>query len=270
MVTHPQLRLAVMVTALHAPYARLPDVLLRALLLGFVAANAASPAALALLLRRLCFYTGPEPPPFAPDASVTYVRLTQSNYHDVLRATTCIPFVSERCTYIEGVGHGYFCDGALSDYYLGMRPASPSHPLLLLGDRPSVKKTAFDLFVPWRNADAAFLTDCCVLHPNAAFARALPAGRYPDTFDWFDRAYVAAPGLRQWHWRAAFDLSAACFPACVGRLAPHTGGWAEAAAGAGGAGAGGLTSACQLQQALPSEEHEGATGRGADEPAAAA
>jgi hypothetical protein len=51
----------------------------------------------------------------------------------VLHATTCVPFVSEDCTYIEGVGQGRFYDGALSHYQLGLEVQDPSMPVLLLG-----------------------------------------------------------------------------------------------------------------------------------------
>lgn len=234
MASHPQLRLAVMVTSLHAPYTRLPDTLLRAALLACAAGNVLHPGVLRLLLRRLCFYTGPEPPPLeddpsAPGGPIAYVPLTAANFHDVLRATTCIPFVSEHCTHIRGVGAGLFFDGALSDYYLNARPR-PGHALLLLGDSPAVRRTAFDLCAPWRHAGPGLLARCCVLHPNAAFVAALPAGRLPDTWDWFDKQYIAQPLLRRAHWRAAYELSLRCWPACVGQLGPCTGGWALPAA----------------------------------------
>jgi hypothetical protein len=53
----------------------------------------------------------------------------------VLSATTCLPFISPHCRYIEGVGSGLFFDGALINYHLNLRP-KPGYNLLLLADGP--------------------------------------------------------------------------------------------------------------------------------------
>lgn len=101
----------------------------------------------------------------------------------MLHATTCVPFVSERCTYIHGApdkGHGLFFDGALSDYHINLA-ALPGHPVLLLNDSPRVKQTVFDVLVPWRRAPRALLVRCSVLYPTAAFAAALPDKALPGT-----------------------------------------------------------------------------------------
>ena len=46
--------------------------------------NTATHSIVDLLQRRICFFTGPTPPPFGPQQEdILYVPLTTSNYHEV-------------------------------------------------------------------------------------------------------------------------------------------------------------------------------------------
>lgn len=47
------------------------------------AINTATPAITDLLQRRICFYTGPTPPPFGQGEDIVFVPLTEANYHQV-------------------------------------------------------------------------------------------------------------------------------------------------------------------------------------------
>mmetsp|Transcript_30529 Transcript_30529/g.67662 ORF Transcript_30529/g.67662 Transcript_30529/m.67662 type:complete len:412 (+) Transcript_30529:154-1389(+) len=210
---HPSLHLCIMVTQLRPAYQNLPEWQLKALFGLFLGANVVTPASLKLLQRRLCFYTGPHPPPFiTPADEVTCLPLTSQNVYQVLHATTCLPFMSERCEYIAGVGSGLFFDGALSDYHLNLA-STPEYPLLLLGDGPgpAFKQTLWDAYT-WRRAPSQYRRNVTVLYPTQQFVECLEAGKLPTVFDYFSKQYIADPPLRQRHWRQAYDLSLSHFP----------------------------------------------------------
>ncbi len=83
---HERLRLAVFVTALRPWTSLLWDWQLHALFYLFLACNVLTGGLVPLMQRRICFYTGPEPPTFVkrgPEDDVLFVPLMESNLHQV-------------------------------------------------------------------------------------------------------------------------------------------------------------------------------------------
>eukprot|EP00200_Dunaliella_tertiolecta_P003911 CAMPEP_0202347594 /NCGR_PEP_ID=MMETSP1126-20121109/5888_1 /ASSEMBLY_ACC=CAM_ASM_000457 /TAXON_ID=3047 /ORGANISM="Dunaliella tertiolecta, Strain CCMP1320" /LENGTH=598 /DNA_ID=CAMNT_0048939165 /DNA_START=210 /DNA_END=2006 /DNA_ORIENTATION=- len=216
-VYHPHFRLAIMVTAMQ-PWAQLiPEWHLKVIFYTFLGINTATHAPVDMLQRRICFYTGPTLPPFgqSKEEDILFVPLTESNYHQVLHATTCIPFVSVPCTYISGLGRGLYYDGALSDYHLALKMRDPAWPTLLLsagcaGD--PVLANIWDTFLPWRSLKAEEFEHVSMLCPTRHFAHQLPRGVLPGTTDFFDKEYMAHPEVRIQGWNKAFMMSCASMP----------------------------------------------------------
>ena len=102
--------------------------------------------------------------------------------HQVLAATTCLPFISPPCRHIDGVGPGLFFDGALVHYHLALRP-SPAHPMLLLADGPGpgFMQTVWDSYVPFRTVPAENRRHVSIVYPTQAFLESLPSRKLPDT-----------------------------------------------------------------------------------------
>jgi hypothetical protein len=215
MLAHPRLRLAIFVASMRSPFAALDDRALQRAFLGFGTANVLAPSLLARFHAPLCFYSGPVPPSFLDDGRMQFARLHRGNLHDVLRATTSIPFMSERVEHIDGVGGGLFCDGGLAHHLLNVRVRGPSWPTLLLGDDASgrVPQTAYDHWLPHRTTPSSFYEHCTLVHPAQAFLHALPVPRVPDLLDWFLDENIEEPARRMEHWRRAFEVSRAAWPA---------------------------------------------------------
>ncbi|KAL2917865.1 hypothetical protein HK105_202738 [Polyrhizophydium stewartii] len=212
---HPQLRLAILVANVWPMFQPLPDLALQAVFAGFFVGNILSQRVMGGLAQRICFYTGPDPPVFLDNGvggkgGIQYVPLTSTNIYQVLHATTCVPFVQERCTFIEGVGTGLFVDGGLTDYYLNSHFTDPDLPALLLADVPdcNVYQTVFDCMLPWqRSAPEHMFDNCSAVYPSRTYLEALPESKLPSMSDWFDERFIALPERRHMHWRTTFDLS---------------------------------------------------------------
>eukprot|EP00742_Colponemidia_sp_Colp-10_P018076 GILJ01020847.1.p1 GENE.GILJ01020847.1~~GILJ01020847.1.p1 ORF type:complete len:303 (+),score=23.25 GILJ01020847.1:200-1108(+) len=201
-----QFRLCIFVTQLHDWTARLSTPLFK----GFFGACAVAHFLMGNvpkgLFRRLCFYTGDEIPPFHL-SDVQYCRLTECNIHDVLRATTCIPFICEKTTYISGVGQGMFVDGAVTDLIPDCTIEHEHTPGLLLHHSADVAHSFFDTIFRLQPPRNAFFENCSVLYPSTSFAQLLPGQRLPATSDWFDKEFVKNPLLRQTLWKETYKLS---------------------------------------------------------------
>lgn len=134
-ISHPSLHLAIIVSRLPPWLSEWPTWALRAFFLLLFAAHAFSSLPLRLLCSTVCVFTGPDPPPFLVGCEgVEFVRATASNLHQALRASTCIPLVSEPVTHLEGAQPGWFCDGALVHFHSSTTISDPAYPCLLLLD----------------------------------------------------------------------------------------------------------------------------------------
>ncbi|KAI8810977.1 hypothetical protein BJ742DRAFT_799390 [Cladochytrium replicatum] len=211
---HQNLRLAILVGNVREPYRSWPEWGFRAAFLSYAIGNVVHPEALRGLLSRVCFYTGNEPPTFLENGlggkeGIEFVRLTKENLYPVFHATTCIPFVQEPIEYIPGYGKGHFIDGAATDYMLNSILTSQTHRGLLLSDKFDgvVRRTAFDIYVPWRNLPPEFRSHCSVVCPDPSFIDTLPERKMPNVGDWFKREYIERPALRQENWKATYNLS---------------------------------------------------------------
>ncbi|ORY39545.1 hypothetical protein BCR33DRAFT_720005 [Rhizoclosmatium globosum] len=219
-LSHPQIRIAIIVGKFHQPiqFQYYPEFVLK-LWLGFIMLlNFISPWFLPLFVTRLCFYSGSEAPTFLVHGTkhgqdkTQFHKLTKDNVHQVLHATTCIPFVSELCTHINGLGDGMYIDGGICDFVLNTNLPSSSHPGLLLHDQiGDLKPTVLDCFVPWRNTPRHLFQHCSVLHPSKHFVEALPERKLPNVTDWFDEKYIKDPTLRHKNWMRVYHLSQEAF-----------------------------------------------------------
>ena len=196
MLEHATCHVAIFVCRLPLSLAFLPRPLLRA---GVAAALAAGAQ------RRMCFHTGSERPLFG-DAE--YVRLTADNVRDVLRATTCIPSLTAPCTFVRGVGQGYFCDAGVTDYDLSFIPP-PSMRALCVTDEPNLYGTFVRcvLGLPL----SPLPPNVAVLH-TVEDAFPLPLTRLTD---WFEEVYIKRPAARQKVWKAAWHASIDSFPTTI-------------------------------------------------------
>jgi hypothetical protein len=205
-VHHPSLHLAVMVAHFHPRYIGYTDSQLKFMFVSCFLANIIHPGLLEHFFKRTCFYTGNAPPPFLTD-DIELVPMTIDNFHQVLRATTCIPFVSERVTHIHGSPPGLFFDGALCDLQLNVQIKDPNFQMLYLADEPlpaAIKQTFFDIILPWRTAPPSFFDNCSIVAPTTHFINRVPI---PSVSDWFNKAYMANPEMRKESWRAVTALS---------------------------------------------------------------
>ncbi|KAH6588079.1 hypothetical protein BASA50_010941 [Batrachochytrium salamandrivorans] len=212
---HPTFKLAIIVASVSPWFIGLPDIILRVVYAGFFLGNMISPNILSFLCQRICFYTGPDPPVFLNEGQggshgIRYCKLTSKNLHQVLRATTAVPFIQERCEYIDGVGKGLFVDGALTDYYLNSHFTNPALPALLLADSQDCKvyRTIFDCYLPLpRTVPESMFENCSAIYPTSHFISELPERRLPSMSDWFHKEYILDPERRRNNWRRVFELS---------------------------------------------------------------
>ena len=212
------LRLGIFVAKLREPYDQWSDSSLKILFLWTMAKYLFSPNALDQIFQRYLFYSGDVAPDLFDHANgdIEYVRLTTTNFHQVLHATSCVPFVQERCELIDGVGKGYFIDAALTDYMINVMLNDMS-PGLLLSDYPDTmtKQTIFDLFLPWRTTPQRYFENCSIVSPTEYFRELLPEKSMPTVSDWFDKRYIAEPAKRVENWKSAFQLSLTYWPKSV-------------------------------------------------------
>jgi hypothetical protein len=213
-VSHPYFHLAVMVCSFPSYCADWADWRLKLYFARLFIANLIYPGLCNKYYSRICFYTGNEPPPFINDKCIKFEPLTADNFYQVLRATTCIPFVSERVTDIDGVGSGLYYDGAICDYHLNVKVHTPEFLMLFLGDVPDhkVKGTFFDALLPWRQLPVDYFKFCCRLFPTQLFVQKIPGGQVPDVSDWFRKDYIQDPSKRKSAWRKTYGVSVEQWP----------------------------------------------------------
>eukprot|EP00842_Homolaphlyctis_polyrhiza_P001669 jgi/Hompol1/2502/HPOL_006024-RA len=228
-LNHPTFKLAIIVCNVLPIFHSLPNIALQAVLAGFYLGNMVSSEILQGFCTRLCFYTGDEPPVFlnnglGGEKGIEYHKLTEENVYQVLHATTCVPFVLERCEYIPGVGSGLFVDGAVTDYYLNNHFTDPDAPALLLADsvKCRIYRTAFEAYLPWHRPTPEHLFDhCSAIYPADSYIEALPERRLPNMGDWFDKEYIEAPHRRHHNWRTVFKLSEDLWHYALQRASEH-------------------------------------------------
>ena len=215
-IDHPSYHLAIVINAMPAKYVDYPDWRLKLVFLWYFLVNTLAPSLLAkYYFKQICFYSGTSPPPFLSSEVETY-RLTSENFYAVLRATTCIPFVSERISYIPGVATRHlFYDGGIFNYLcnVSVKDDIKDHiKVLYLGGnvngKTRVKRTLFDLFLPWRSVpEELLLANVSMVSPTDVFLNRTPDMRLPCVIDWFRPLYVQNPEMRKQNWRAVYDLA---------------------------------------------------------------
>lgn len=97
-LSHPQFRLAIIVSNIRDSYRHLPDWALRAVFGCYAVGSLVNDEVLKRLCKRIIFYSGDEEPTFLAeglggDENVRFVKLSVDNVYEVLHGTTCIPFV---------------------------------------------------------------------------------------------------------------------------------------------------------------------------------
>ena len=230
---HSRLRVAIMVCRIRY-FTHLPSILLRLFFVLLWTLNLFSHKLLSLFVERLCFYSGPSPPKdLITDTPLLFYPLTEENTHQILHATTCIPFISRPCTYISGLGRGIYLDGGVTDYYLNTGLDSSDdeiHGLLLADIEPSNKRiprSALDALNPFFTLGAGYQRDkrfskICMIRPSFRFVEALPAATLPSVNDWFNADFIREPAKRQESWNHAFELSRREWPkAFIANLSPN-------------------------------------------------
>ncbi|KAJ3111660.1 hypothetical protein HK098_008367 [Nowakowskiella sp. JEL0407] len=216
-LNHPDFRIGIMVARVKDTYSELSDWSLKVTFGAYFFMNMLDPKYLEGFIDRICFYTGSEPPTFLDGdentQKIKFVPLTEDNIYEVLHATTCIPFVQERCDYISGIGPGLYFDAAVTDLTLNSNISDSSVRALILGDLPNnvVKQTAFDTLLPWRNLPPSYRENVSVLCPSPEFVKLLPEQKLPSVHDWFNGRYIDDPELRKKNWREAYNLSLRSF-----------------------------------------------------------
>lgn len=210
-VNHPKIHLSIMVAHFHPRFIEYPDWKLKLVFAECFLANIVSPSHLNRFFTRTCFYSGTVRPPFfGPDDLVRFVPLTSDNIKQVLKATTCIPFISERVTAIPGCSRGLFFDGALCDFHVNLRVDNERFQMLYLAGEPlstPIKQTFFDVILPWRKAPSCYFDNCSVIAPSAYFVSQVPGHRLPCVSDWFDKTYMSHPERRKESWGAVACLA---------------------------------------------------------------
>lgn len=213
-LSHSHFRLGIIVAKVHPCFDHLPYIVLKLILGLIVILNWLTPSALQLFCTRLCFYTGPTPPKNLKTSSgIDFIPLTESNVYQVLHATTCIPFLSKPCRFIEGVGSGLYFDGGLTDFYLNFILDSQHEPGMLLADleeNQAVPRSALDHFVPLafqRQLPSEYFKHVSYIRPMLLYINSLPDGQLPAVNDWFRQEYIQNPSKRHEKWNSAFHLS---------------------------------------------------------------
>lgn len=211
-IHHPNCHLAILVTALDKKFIGWSSLNLIFLFFFFAIQRLIGDFLFLPHAKRLCFYTG-EIPTFLSDSHASAIHfhpLTAENIDYVLHATTAIPFIQEKCTYIPGVGAGLFIDGAFTDYMLNIKLKEKEYPALLLSDSPNntVRGSILDCFLPFgRSLDKDHFQNCSIICPSPVFIGKLIDKCCPSVSDWFKRKFVRDPQLRINKWNHAYNLS---------------------------------------------------------------
>lgn len=210
-IKHPYLHLCIFVIRLRNMPVDITDWKLKGHFLYLFLINMWSSQSLCDYVDTICFYSGKESPPIQSGTQKTIIfePLTVENIRDVLRATTCIPFVSERVCKI-GSKTGLFFDGAFCHYQYNLDCTDVNYPALYLGDdhkNSSIKPTIFDFILPWRNISKCKLKYCFQVFPTEYFKSQIPECKFPEISDWFESKYIQSPECRKRSWLKAYQLS---------------------------------------------------------------
>jgi hypothetical protein len=215
MINYPHIKLAFFVTRIKKPYDQHSDLHLQIRFLYHILGSVfVSKSFMNSFCELLCFYTGDTPPPINPNTKtgdIKFVKLTETNYRQVIHASSCIPFVQEKCTFIDGVGHGCFYDSGICHYMLGFKCETMS---LLLSDLPNkeIKQTGIDFRFPDRELDVLdnYFDNCSVVCPNDNLLELIDtSGRdiLPNVAHWFSEEYIQFPLKRIEYWYRLAMLS---------------------------------------------------------------
>lgn len=215
-LNHDQYRLLIPVTRLRQPCLKLcsSDFALKGCFATALLANMVTPASIPYIFEQLYFYTGPEEPQWLDKTHKSFHRLTKQNFYQVLHATTAVPFVQERCCYIDGVGEGLFLDGGVCDFTLNFVITDPNFQALLLSDElnGAVQLSGLDYYVPWRKPNPRVFEHVSIIYPRREFLDGLPKSHLPSVRDWFKDEYIESPEKRRHHWRTTRQRSVSNWP----------------------------------------------------------
>lgn len=215
-INHPTWRMAIIVNAVKPWAARLPEWLLLAVFSSFMVINTVTTSIVDLLQKRMCFYTGPNPPPFFEcEKDILFLPLTESNIYHVFHATTCIPFLSVHCHHINGLEPGLFYDGAFSDYHLTVKLRNPAWPAVLMGASRMGERllpTVWDSFLPWRTMKTHLFEHLSMLYFTQDFVNHLSRKTPPMLKDYFTQEFMDRPESRFKVWNEAYALSCSSMP----------------------------------------------------------
>lgn len=220
-VSHPNIKLAFFVTRIKKPYDKHTDIHLQIRFLYHILGSVFfSKSFMKSFCELLCFYTGDSPPPIdqhTKNGVIKFVKLTETNYRQVIHASSCIPFVQEKCTFIDGVGNGCFYDSGICHYMLGFKCETKS---LLLSDLPNkeIKQTGIDFRFPDRELDILdeYFENCSVVCPNDNLLEVITSDTnntsdtndlLPNVAHWFSEEYIQSPLKRIEYWYRIAMLS---------------------------------------------------------------
>jgi hypothetical protein len=156
---------------------------------------------------RLCFYTGNIPNAIFPENYVTeFHKLTNKNYNQVLKASSCIPGITTSINYIDGVGNGIFMDGAISDTHIGFK-VSKKNRAIILNKTKNLNMNFFHKILKYPTIPKDFFENLSIIHPTEYCKNNTPDKRLPTLTDWFDEDYVKNPEKRINNWNITKELS---------------------------------------------------------------
>lgn len=165
-----------------------------------------------LFQKRCCFYSGPNPCHlFGSDTLKTtqFVKLNEMNLHQVLHATTCIPFISRPCHFIHGLGKGIFYDAGFSDYHLNMNMLEPTLQLSANVKGENALSNIWSMSSLFRNLDYYHKINehISTLSVTNRFVNCLSICKLPTLFDFFTLEYIRNPLKRIKLWHEVYHLS---------------------------------------------------------------
>ncbi len=187
-LSHPFMRLNLMVNRSRRPVASESRPLLAAGIAGAALMNLFSRRAMGLFLQRVLFYDPRDLPPFFPmeGFGIRRVPLAENNLKAAVLASGSIPLVMSGVRDIPGAGPGVYRDGGLIDYHLDIPyGAAPNEIILFPHYTDRMVPGWFDK--PWkgRKPAAARASQVLLVSPSREFVAKLPLGKIPDRDDFY-------------------------------------------------------------------------------------
>ncbi len=153
-------------------------------------------------MQRTVFHNGVEIPidqARDPLSTISY-QLNEDTLIPVLRASGAIPMLMPGIRDIPGVDSGYYWDGGLTDYHIGMPLMMPERSVVLLPHfSPYVLAGWFDKKLPWiRHAPADHVQDMLLICPTPEYVASLPKGQISDMKDFYEFGERQEERIKYW------------------------------------------------------------------------